>query len=178
MPLTDTRNTLTTEGREIEIADVGDRDAGYIISKYKNLNVDGSRGGVHFEFVNTDFPLFRLADVYLMYAEAVVRGGSGGTMGEAVGYVNALRNRANSATITDNDLTLNFLIDERSRELHWEGHRRTDLIRFGKFTDGGYVWPWKGGVLEGTSTASYLNVFPIPASDLNVNKNLNQNNGY
>ena len=164
--------------REIEIADVGDRDAGYIISKYKNLNVDGSRGGVHFEFVNTDFPLFRLADVYLMYAEAVVRGGSGGTMGEAIGYVNALRNRANSTTITDNDLTLNFLIDERSRELHWEGHRRQDLVRFSLFTGGNYNWVWKGGSTNGIALSSHLNVYPMPANNMAANPNLTQNPGY
>ncbi|REE80032.1 SusD-like starch-binding protein associating with outer membrane [Lutibacter oceani] len=178
VPLTDKRNTLTTEGREVEIIDVGDRDSGYIISKYKNIGVDGSRGGVHFEFVNTDFPLFRLADVYLMYAEAVVRGGSGGTMGEAVVYVNALRNRANSTTITSNDLTLNFLIDERSRELHWEGHRRQDLIRFGLFTGGNYNWAWKGGSPNGIALSSHLDIYPMPANNMAANPNLTQNPGY
>ena len=178
VPLTDTRNTLITEGREIEIADVGDRDSGYIITKFKNINVDGSRGGTHFEFVNTDFPLFRLADVYLMYAEAVVRGGSGGSMSDAVGYINALRTRANSSSITSNDLTLNFLIDERSRELHWEGHRRQDLIRFGLFTGGNYNWVWKGGSTNGIALSNHLNVYPIPANNMAANQNLTQNPGY
>ncbi|SNR62834.1 RagB/SusD family nutrient uptake outer membrane protein [Lutibacter flavus] len=178
VPLTDARNTLITEGREATIEDVGDRDAGYVITKFKNIGVDGSRGGTHFEFVNTDFPLFRLGDVYLMYAEAVVRGGSGGTMNEAVDYVNALRNRANSATITSNDLTLNFLIDERSRELHWEGHRRQDLIRFGLFTGGNYNWAWKGGSPNGIALSSHLDIYPMPANNMAANPNLTQNPGY
>lgn len=177
VPLTDERNTILTEGRDIEIVDVGDRDSGYIITKFKNITSEGDPG-VDPTFVDTDFPMFRLADVYLMYAEAVVRGGTGGTTGEAVDYVNMLRTRANSTTITSGELTLNFLIDERSRELYWEGHRRQDLVRFGLFTGGNYNWVWKGGSANGISLPSHLNVYPMPANNMSANPNLTQNPGY
>ena len=125
--------------------------------------------------------MFRLADAYLMYAEAVVRGGAGGDLSTAVGYVNAIRERAYGAASGNIDaagLTLDFLLDERARELVWECHRRTDLVRFGKFSNTQYLWPWKGGVAEGISTDSKFDVFPIPASDMGANPNLTQNAGY
>jgi hypothetical protein len=176
VPLTDERNTLLTEGRDIEIVDIGDRDTGYIITKYKNITSQGVPGKDP-SFVDTDFPMLRLGDVYLMYAEAVVRGG-GGTMGEAVGYVNALRTRAKSTTISAAELTLDFLIDERSRELYWEGHRRQDLIRFGLFTGGNYNWVWKGGSPNGIALPGHMNVYPIPSNSMASNPNLTQNPGY
>ena len=102
-------------------------------------------------------------------------------MATAVNYINMLRQRAygnNSGNITQADLTLPFLLDERGRELYWEGHRRTDLVRFGQFTNGSYVWQWKGNTMDGTQTASYRNLFPIPSQDVNANPNLVQNPGY
>ena len=113
--------------------------------------------------------------------EAVVRGGAGGSMATAVQYVNLVRERAYkgpSGDITQADLNLDFLLDERAREFLWECTRRTDLIRFGKFSSGNYVWPWKGGVKSGTATDSKYNVYPIPASDIGANPNLVQNPGY
>ena len=130
---------------------------------------------------DTDYPLFRLADVYLMYAEAVLRGGSGGDLGTALNYVNLVRERAYggaSGDITSAELDLPFIINERGRELYWEGHRRTDLIRFGMFTGDKYIWEWKGGIEAGRSTDSKYNIFPLPASDINANENLVQNPGY
>jgi hypothetical protein len=125
--------------------------------------------------------LFRLADIYLMYAEAVKRGGSGGDEGTALNYVNALRERAYgnaSGNINANQLTLDFILDERARELFWEGYRRTDLIRYGRFSQSTYLWPWKGGVSDGASTAITYNLFPIPSADVSANSNLTQNLGY
>jgi hypothetical protein len=116
-----------------------------------------------------------------MYAEAVLRGGSGGDLNQARTYINDLRFRAygdNSGEISLNQLTLDFILDERARELYWEAHRRTDLIRFGKFTGDDYLWPWKGRVKEGTATDDKYKLFPIPASDLSANPNLVQNTGY
>ena len=128
--------------------------------------------------------MFRLADVYLMYAEAVARGGEGGSMATAVQYVNALRQRAYGDTahgVTEEWLTVNNyrnILDERCRELYWEGTRRTDLIRYGLFTSANYLWTFKGGVLSGTGVSDRYNVFPIPTTDLSVNANLKQNGGY
>jgi starch-binding outer membrane protein, SusD/RagB family len=75
-------------------------------------------------------------------------------------------------------MTLDFILDERARELYWEGHRRTDLVRFEKFSGGDYVWDWKGGVKPGTASPSHFDLYPIPASDRAVNTNLEQNFGY
>jgi hypothetical protein len=165
-----------------DITNVGTFTQGIGVTKFKNVtSTGGPAPNAHATFVSTDFPMFRLADAYLMYAEAVVRGGSGGDMATAVGYINALRQRAygnNSGNITSANLTLNFLLDERGRELYWEGHRRTDLIRFGQFTNGSYVWEWKGNVKNGTQTGSYRDLYPIPINDLNANPNLMQNAGY
>jgi hypothetical protein len=125
--------------------------------------------------------MFRLADVYLMYAEAVLRGGAGGDLSTALNYVNQIRERAygdNSGDINQSQLTLDFILDERGRELYWECTRRTDLIRFGKFTGGEYIWPWKGGVKEGTATDNKYDIYPIPSSDITANPNLVQNPGY
>ena len=112
-----------------------------------------------------------------MYAECARRG-AGGTLSQATTYVNLVRNRSNATSITESDLTLDFILDERGRELNLEGHRRSDLIRFGKFTGGSYLWPWKGNAQTGTSIPSTYNVFPIPLTALQANPNLTQNPGY
>jgi hypothetical protein len=113
-----------------------------------------------------------------MYAEAHLRGG-GGSLATAVGYINALRTRANNPnTITSGDLTLSFILDERSRELHWEAHRRQDLIRFGLFTGGNYNWAWKGNGSNGIALPSHFKVYPIPNASIAANPNLTQNPGY
>jgi hypothetical protein len=152
---------------------------GYAVEKFRNLDRNGAIGSsaVH---PDTDFPMFRLADIYLMYAEATLRGGNGNA-GDALTYVNAIRARAygnTSGNITSGQFTLDFILDERARELYWEGHRRTDLIRYGKFTGGSYLWPWKGKVAGGTATDAHLNIYPLPSSDVNANPNLKQNSGY
>ena len=173
----DTRNTILSAGRDIEISDISDRDQGFILTKYSN-RTSADVAGVDQTFVDTDFPLFRLADVYLMYAEAVQRGG-GGSVDQAVDYINLLRTRANNPqTINASDLTLDFILDERGRELYAEGHRRQDLIRYGKFTGGNYNWTWKGNASNGIAIPSNLNLYPIPTSSLAANPNLTQNPGY
>ena len=101
-------------------------------------------------------------------------------MGTAVDYINELRVRAyggTSGNISQADLDLDFILDERARELYWEAHRRTDLIRFDQFSDNG-VWQWKGGVQSGTTTDAFRDVMPLPATDLGINTNLEQNPGY
>jgi hypothetical protein len=156
---------------------------GWSVYKYTNLRSDGQPGS-NSTFPDTDFPMFRLADVYLMYAEAVARGGQGGSLATAVQYVNALRERAygdalhgiDEAWLTENGCR--NILDERCRELYWEGTRRTDLIRYGLFTSADYLWTFKGGVLSGTGVSSRYHVFPIPVTDMSVNGNLKQNEGY
>lgn len=167
-----------------EITDLGSfQGGGYAITKFKNVDRNGVPGASN-EFVDTDYPVFRLADAYLMYAELFLRGAAGADAATALGYVNDLRERAYGNTngnLTQNELTLDFIIDERARELYWESHRRTDLIRFGLFSGGAYTWPLKGGdanLIDGTATEAYRDYFPIPAKDLNANPNLVQNDGY
>ena len=178
---TDKRAQFYTSGQNKEITDIGTFTDGYAIKKFTNRTIpDGPSASGIPDYVDTDFPMFRLADAYLMYAEAVLRGGTGGDLGTALGYVNQIRTRAygnSTGNITSAQLDLNFIIDERARELYWEGHRRTDLIRFGLFTTTG-VWPWKGNVANGVVTDSYRNLFPIPTSDLSANPTLKQNTGY
>lgn len=177
-PLADARAMFHTDGQNLEIEEIPTFTEGYAITKFKNVDREGNPGSdTKGDFTDTDFPLFRLADVYLMYAEAVLRGGTGGDEATAIGYINELRTRANSPVLVTS-IDLDLILDERARELYWEGHRRTDLIRYGRFTDGGYVWPWKGGVKDGVSTSSHLDLFPIPSTDMNSNPNLTQNSGY
>ncbi len=175
----DARGQFYTDGQTKEIVDIGSFTNGYAVQKFRNVDVNGVMGtDKSGTFSDSDFPIFRLADAYLMYAECAVRGAGGATKALAKTYVDALRTRANTSTVLEGTLTLDFILDERSRELHWEGQRRTDLIRFGKFTGGSYVWPWKGNVSGGAPTQSYRNLFPIPATALSSNQKLQQNPGY
>lgn len=176
----DSRAMFHTDGQTLEIAEIGTFTDGYAITKYRNVTSAGKAGsdpeGNH---PDNDFPMFRLADVHLMYAEAVVRGGTGGDNALALQYFNALRQRAyknTSGNVTS--LNLDLILAERGRELYWECHRRTDLIRFGRFTEGSYLWPFKGGVPAGRAVSDNLKLFPIPASDIVANPNLKQNTGY
>ncbi len=175
----DSRAIFYTNGQSKEINDISNFNDGYAVPKYVNVTSDGQIGS-DLTHIDTDFPLFRLADVYLMYAEAVLRGGSGGDLNTALGYVNELRERAYGnalGNIALSNLTEGFILEERSRELYWEGHRRTDLIRYGQFAENG-VWPWKGGVKEGVTTDAKYNLLPIPAEEILGNPNLQQNPGY
>ena len=179
VPASDSRAQFYTEGQTLEIEDVSQFTQGYAVTKFRNVTRDGIAGS-DLTFPDTDFHLFRLADAYLMYAEAVLRGG-GGSTDEAIALVNELRRRAygnEAGNIQRSDLTLDFIIDERARELYWECHRRTDLVRFGLFTGGDYVWPLKGGALQGASVPAFRDVFPIPSADIGANPNLMQNEGY
>lgn len=153
-------------------------DNGIPILKFMNVNKDGSLPPSN--IVYTDFPLFRLGEIYLNYAEAVLRGGSGGDKPTAINLINELRKRSykDKSKAPVSDITLDFILDERGREFFFEAQRRTDLVRFGKFTGSSYIWEWKGGVVAGKSTDSYLNVYPIPADDMGSNLNLEQNEGY
>lgn len=183
----DSRKTIISSGRPIDITNIAIQAQGYILGKWSNRTSTGL-AGQNPTFVDTDFPLFRLADFYLMYAEAQMRkdGANNGSStanadNTSLGYINALRERANNgnaANVTTSQVTLDFLIDERARELHWEGHRRQDLIRFGKFTGGNYLWAWKGNATNGVAIPSHLKLYPLNPNTINANQNLTQNPGY
>lgn len=173
----DTRQSFYTNGQSLEIASLTTFTDGYAVTKYRNKNSTGV-SGTNQTFVDADFPAFRLAEMYLIYDEAHLRGG-GGDLATALTYFNLLRARAyNGATGAVAALTTDLILDERARELHWEGHRRTDLIRYGRFVEGGYLWPWKGGVSAGRSVEAFRTLYPLPSSDVSANPNLKQNTGY
>ncbi len=176
----DGRAIFFSEGQSgMELTELTNFADGWQSHKYINVSSGGDFGS-NADHVSVNYPMFRLGDAYLMYAEAVLRGG-GGSTGQAVTYINALRERAygdQSGNITEADLNLAFVLDERAREVYWEGHRRMDLIRYGLFTGGDYLWSWKGGVLGGTSISDIFNLYPLPAQELSANPKLVQNPGY
>ena len=155
-------------------------------------------------YADVDFPMIRLAEIYLIYTEACMHAG-----GDASSQISALRQRAGWPVYGDessgeglgegssegssegsgegsgqssgfSDLVdTDFLVAERARELMWEAHRRTDLIRYGLYNSDSYFWPYKGGdSYAGTSFPQYKNIFPIPPTELATNKALQQNPGY
>jgi hypothetical protein len=154
-------------------------DYGIGVYKFTARNADGSQAANYNPaYASTDFPIFRLADAYLMRAEANFHTGN---IAEAVADINLIRERAYGNTdgnITAAELTSQFILDERAREFYYEAQRRTDLVRFGQFTDGSYTWQWKGGTFDGAATSSHLNIFPIPGDEVSANPNIQQNSGY
>lgn len=191
----DKRCKFFTNGQSKDISDMTTEAAGYLSEKWSNLKDDGSTASNTVDAgVDTDFPLFRLADVYLMYAECVVRlhndwdNWAGGSDAEsdsrkqgAIYWINQLRERAGasdvwSSNFADDDAFLQFILDERARELYHEGYRRTDLIRYGQFTTNKYIWQWKGGVHDGQAVDSKYNIYPIPNTELTANPNLHNDN--
>ena len=167
----DGRAIFWTEGQSLEIETVDDFEDGYAVPKFNNIESATGERAPGVDQVSTDYPVVRLAEVE-----------EDGSIGATtLAYLNELRQRAygdNSGDVEISDVTLNWILDERARELYLESTRRTDLIRHEKFTGGDYIWPWKGGIDEGISTSSHLDIFPIPASDLIANPRLEQNPGY
>lgn len=189
---TDQRALFTTSkysasDAQMQIPDVTVFDNGLHVNKYRNIRSDGGPvSDVNREFSDVDFPVFRLPEMYLVYAEAVLKGGTGGDLPTALQYLNNIRYRAygnsygpgDAGRLTAGDLTKQLVLDERARELYWEGHRRTDLIRYNQLTTGAYLWPWKGGVSSGTAVDPKYKLYPIPSANLSANPNLTQNQGY
>ncbi len=176
----DKRSQFYTTGQNLEIANLTAFTDGLAVTKFKNLKRDGTNGQSQ-DFSDVDMPLFRLAEMYLIYAEAVLRSGTGGDAATALQYINILRTRAYGGAggnVGAGALNLDFILDERARELYWEGHRRTDLIRYNKFVEASYLWPWKGGVSSGTGVDAIRKLYPIPSREINANLNMKQNPGY
>lgn len=178
--LSDKRGMFYSAGQNLEITDMAQFSNGYAVTKFRNVNSNGTQGSdTSGNFTDIDLPMIRLAEIYLNYAEAVLRGGTGGNLTTAVTKINELRVRAYGSTSGNvATISLNFILDERSKELYWEGQRRTDLIRFGKFTTADYLWPFKGNAPAGAAVASFRNIFPLPPDAISVNPNLVQNTGY
>ncbi len=177
----DKRGMFYSDGQNLEIESIPPFEDGYAVTKWTNIDSNGNQGSDSSgNFVDTDIPLIRLAEIYLNYAEATLRGGGGDT-NTAVSLINQIRERGfggSSGTISSGDLTLDFILDERSRELYWEGLRRTDLIRYNRFTSSSYLWPFKGNEATGVGVDEYRNLFPLPANVVAINSNLTQNEGY
>lgn len=122
-------------------------------------------------FNSADTPIFRLGDIYLMLTECAING----VNVDGLKYYNDVRKRAGIATAATTLPSKRELLDERNRELYWEGHRRSDMIRLGFYTGGDYIWKWKGGVYEGTSIPETRKLMPIPPQFVST---LGQNPGY
>ena len=177
-PAKDKRGLFHTAGQSQYIDNMAaqDQTQGWCVKKWTNLKDDGKQASNTADAgVATDYPLLRLADVYLMYGEATVRSNNTTEWMTAVGYLNDIRTRAygdNSGQIAANNMTLDYIIKERARELYWEGYRRTDLVRFNMFTTSDYIWQWKGGTKNGSAVNSKYNYYPIPTTELTANPNL------
>lgn len=173
----DVRNMFFSKGHTLNMDTLQSFTSGYATTKFTNETSAGvpgnSTGGV---FASTDFPLFRSAEAYLIIAEASLRNGAPSTDATALAAYNAVRSRAHASIATS--ITLQDVLNERSREFYWEATRRTDLIRYGLFTTGTYLWAFKGGVLSGRSVEDFRNLYPLPSNDITANPNLKQNTGY
>ena len=156
------------------VLDQSDFTNGYCQMKFTNLNHDGTNISSTAGYPNTDYPIFRASDAYLMLAEAQLRRGS--IDAEGLEAFNAVRERAGLEPLST--VTLDDIIDERGREFYWENMRRQDLIRFGLFTTDDYVWEWKGGTYDGQGVDDHFNLFPIPTTEINASGKLEQNPGY
>lgn len=179
---TSKRFTWFTEGHSQKMDTFELFNQGWAQTKYKNVLYSANGDTIMPESytansqVDLDFHWMRLADVYLMYAECALRGA--GDVGTGATYINMLRTRANEPNITTGDLTLDFILAERGRELAWEAKRRIDLVRFDKFTSSDFLWEWKGGEADGTGVPDFYNIYPLNADDVIANPNLQQNEGY
>lgn len=164
--------------RTLEVTTPSEFTSGYSVGKFRNTYSTGASPH-NSQFVDTDYFLMRSAEAYLIAAEADLREDNV-LSDEGLGYINQLRSRAGATAVTKDNCTLDYILDERSRELYYEGFRRTDLVRYGYFTSGdpAHLWEWKGGVQNGQGFEEYRNIFAIPAKDVMANPNLTQNPGY
>lgn len=173
----DNRRLIFEGSFQEDIPTLGGNDAtscGYMLIKYSNSPEDdydneAGNNNNNVAMSNTDYPLFRLADAYLMLAECQMRG----VECDGLRYLNLVRERAGMPAMQA--ITADELLKERQCELYLEGHRRSDLIRFGKYTGSSYNWSWKNGEYTGASLPEYRALFPIP---MQYTGTIGQNPGY
>lgn len=172
----DNRRLIYEGDYTAKIENLGDQTQGYMCIKYVYTPETDYKNEAQATpycitiFNPTDYPLFRLADVYLMLAECELHQATGCNGAEMLSRV---RERAGLSRVSS--YTADDLLHERLCELYWEGHRRSDLVRFGKFAGSAYVWSWKGGSAEGSGNQSYRNLYCIPTQFVST---LGQNDGY
>lgn len=177
--VTDERGKLFyIKGRQESMVEILNFICGWSLFKYNNTPHNKNREEYATEaktqaYSNVDYPLIRLGEIYLIYAEACLKTGN---ITPALPYLNELRTRAKVNEINTYDEQ--WLLEERARELIWEGHRRTDLIRYNKFNSASFLWKWKGGSYDGQGFESYKNIYAIPPSEMASNLDLYQNPGY
>lgn len=182
----DDRAIFYTTGQSLSIEDEKSTASGLIYMKYNNLHADGTAGhDPGGRFVDTDYPMLRLAEAYLISAEADARINGGNCSAEGVDRIKALRKRANVKATNPYDgkspealtsVALEDIFQEWSREFGYEGMRRMVLIRWNRFAgQSSYKWEWMGGTYSGTQFDKRFNIFPIPDSELNANPNIKPN---
>lgn len=178
----DDRALFYNIGHSLKITKESDFTKGFAYVKFLNNYASGAQPK-HTQFVDTDFPMMRAAEAYLNIAEADARLNGGNCTTEGLNAIKAIRSRAKSdyGYTGDSSFSLDQICDEWSREFGFEGRRRMDLIRFGKFAgQSAYKWEWMGGTEQGTPFDKHFNIYAIPNSDINANPNLqgHQNPGY
>ena len=182
----DDRAIFYTLGQKLSIVDEADKNQGLIYMKYNNLHSDFTDAhDPSGQFVDTDYPMIRLAEAYLISAEADARQNGGNCTAAGVNRIKDLRLRANvgagnlydgvaASSITA--VSLEDIFQEWSREFGFEGQRRMVLVRWGRFAgQSTYKWEWMGGSQAGNQFDKRFSIFPIPDSDLNANPNLKPN---
>lgn len=185
----DDRAIFYTQGQKLVIEEEDKKGQGLIYMKYNNLHADGTPGHhAGGQFVDTDFPVLRLAEAYLISAEADARINGGNCSSEGIDRIKALRSRANVKTGNLYDsksadaitaVSLEDIFKEWSREFGYEAMRRPVLIRWNRYAgQSDYIWEWMGGTKAGSPIDKRFNLFPIPADDLNANSNLKPTEGY
>ena len=160
----DPRRLIYEGSYQEEIPDLASYDeasCGYMLIKYTNTDEtdyynEAGETNNGTQMSETDYPVFRLADAYLMLAECQLHG----VNCNGYDYLNKVRARVDLAPLSNP--AASEVLAERQRELYMEGHRRSDLIRFGLYTGSSYLWSWKGGVYTGASIPEYRALFPIP----------------
>ena len=171
----DVRAMFYTQGHTLDITDLQwGFSQGYAVTKFTNMRSDGLPASS--QFVETDWPLMRLAEAYLTYAEADAHQNGGTCSADGADHVNTLRARAGAAALSK--VTLSDIADEWAREFMFEGRRRSDLVRLGLFTGGSYLWDWKGGQQAGVAIDSHLSRYPMPEVMMNLSEDYVQNPGY